>query len=162
MNKQQCMRQKAVANIIQERRLLEEVRHRSYIPFTSSTPLCRSITPSWSTSAMLSRTMIIASSYLTSCLVVIFDVSPDFHLPCVGYLSDRCRSPKYQRQVSGGRSSLLDSRAGLWYGISSQQRHNASVCLLNFSVAVTSNVKQRYQTRQHSSGCKGTCRSYRP
>ena len=26
------MRQKAVANIVQERRLLEEVRHRSYIP----------------------------------------------------------------------------------------------------------------------------------
>jgi serine/threonine kinase 32 len=27
MDKQQCIKQKAVANIIQERRLLEEVRH---------------------------------------------------------------------------------------------------------------------------------------
>ena len=34
------MRQKAVANIVQERRLLEEVRPRSYIPsFTSSPPV---------------------------------------------------------------------------------------------------------------------------
>jgi len=32
------MRQKAVANIIQERRLLEEVRHRSYIPPSLSQP----------------------------------------------------------------------------------------------------------------------------
>jgi len=162
MNKQQCMRQKAVANIIQERRLLEEVRHRSYIPFAFSTPLCRSITHSWSTSATLSKTMIIASSFLTSCLVVIFDVSPDFHLSCVGYLSYHRRSHKYQGQLSGERSSLLDSRAGLWCGISSQQWHNASVCILKFSVAAVPNVKQRYQTRQHSSGCKGTCRSYRP
>jgi hypothetical protein len=162
MDKQQCLRQKAVANIIQERRLLEEVRHRSYIPFTSSPPLCRSITLSWSTSAMLSRTMIIASSFLTSCLVVIFDVSPDFHLSCVGYLSDRRRSHKCQNQLSGGRSSLLDGRAGLWCGISSQQWHNASVCISNFSVVITPNVKQRYQTRQHCSGCERTCRSYRP
>ncbi len=29
MDKQQCIRRKAVANIIQERRLLEEVRHHS-------------------------------------------------------------------------------------------------------------------------------------
>jgi serine/threonine protein kinase len=28
MDKQQCIKKKAVANIIQERRLLEEVRHR--------------------------------------------------------------------------------------------------------------------------------------
>jgi hypothetical protein len=39
---------------------------------------CRSITPSWSTSVMHSRTMIIVSSCLISCSVAIFDVSPDF------------------------------------------------------------------------------------
>jgi hypothetical protein len=29
-------------------------------------------------------------------------------------------------------------------------------------VVTAPDVKQRYQTRQHSPGCKGTCRSYRP
>jgi hypothetical protein len=41
---------------------------------------------------MLSRMMIIVSSFLISCLVVTFDVSPNIHLSRVGHLSDPGRS----------------------------------------------------------------------
>ena len=64
INKSKCVKMKAIANIIQERRLLEEVR-LVLLPLVtfrascirSSTTLLRLITPSSSTCATLSRTM---------------------------------------------------------------------------------------------------------
>jgi hypothetical protein len=79
MDKQQCIKQKAVANIIQERRLLEEVWHPLTHFFLFVYLLYRSTTPSWSTFDMLSRMMIIVSSSSTSCSVAIFDVGFLFH-----------------------------------------------------------------------------------
>ena len=82
INKAQCVKQKAVANIIQERQLLEEVspaNHHSpldvrLIPLSLFFWACRSIILSLSTCDMHSRTMPTVSSLLISCSAVTFDV----------------------------------------------------------------------------------------
>lgn len=79
INKARCVKQKAVSNIVQERKLLEEVRCRArkfsaraavtfdFGSLPASSHLYRSITLSSSTCAMPSKTTRIAFSCLTSC-----------------------------------------------------------------------------------------------
>lgn len=70
IEKAKCIKQKAVANIIQERRLLEEVRpaqQRAQHPVTQRAELYRSTILSSSISDTRSKTMKIASLSWTSC-----------------------------------------------------------------------------------------------
>lgn len=78
IDKTRCIRQKAIANIIQERRLLEEVRHLpTYAIIPNLTPpvmLHRLTTLLLSTSVTHFRTILIVFSYSTSCWEVTYDV----------------------------------------------------------------------------------------
>ena len=75
INKTKCVKMKAVANIIQERRLLEEVGSVSsdaLAPYLTEAP--RSTTPLSSTCGMPSRTTRTVSSCWISCWEATFDV----------------------------------------------------------------------------------------
>lgn len=82
INKSKCVKMKAVANIIQERRILEEVccistecSLEAYYAFASTSPsLNRSTIPSLSICVLPSKTTKTASLFSISCWVVICDV----------------------------------------------------------------------------------------
>jgi serine/threonine kinase 32 len=109
INKAKCVKMKAVANIVQERRLLEEVRRRTHSCAFPNIPLFfvgpRSTIPLLSTCATLSRMTRTAFSSSTLCLVAISAVrvshyppspaapivalhSPTVHLERLGSLSE--------------------------------------------------------------------------
>ena len=89
INKSKCVKMKAVANIVQERRLLEEVRS-SVSPTISLISLCRSTIPLSSTSDMRSRTTTTVSLSSISCSAVICAVRP---LPFSPLLPSPSHSP---------------------------------------------------------------------
>jgi serine/threonine kinase 32 len=81
INKAKCVKMKAVPNVIQERRLLEEVRPTHPPSFRMLTfTRGRSTTPSSSTCATPSRTMKTVSLFSISCSAAIYDVGLSFPL----------------------------------------------------------------------------------
>jgi hypothetical protein len=111
INKTKCVKMKAVANIIQERRLLEEVSvsTATYSLPTHSTD--RSTILSSSTFAMHFKTMKIVSSSWISCSVVTYDVrSARFSLPFHLARSNLFSPSRTARLVARGYSTLLRRR----------------------------------------------------
>lgn len=88
INKAKCVKMKAVPNVIQERRLLEEVRpkHRAVPSHVHLFRCNRSITPSLSTCAMPSKTTKTVSSFSISCSAATYDVR---------FLSFTCHVPTH-------------------------------------------------------------------
>lgn len=160
---------KAVPNIIQERRLLEEVRLflSTFLPHLPTFP--RSTILSLSIYATPSKTTRIVSSSSTSCWVVIYAVCPFPSLPSPTTPRSLLPSPSRAPRFYGGkRRPLLRRPVILWSFLHPRHGNHAQVSMTAFfriSFILTPffstpiSLSQGHQTRQHSPRRERQCSS---